>query len=406
MTLVCLRRFATLMLLSLTVGLAPAQSAPPPNPVTTWMAVPDGTGPALPVQTIRQIVRTSAGGTSIRIRLSNLHGAGPLSVGPVHVALRAAGATVQPGSDRALTFNGQPAVTIARGDSAWSDATGMDVPALRELAVSLYLPAGAAASTIHGAGMQTAYIVRGADASAAATLPATETDDSRYFLSDVEVSGGGGAQAIVIVGDSIVDGIGSTADSNVRWPDLLAARLAASATAVGNAGIAGNRILNDGAKPFVGPSALARFDRDALDKPGVRWVILQEGINDITASDMLAAPAQHASAQQIIDGMQALIQRAHQRGIRICGATLLPYGGVKRPFLHTADGEAKRQAVNAWIRDAGKFDAIADFDRLMRDPAHPDRLLPAFDSGDHLHPNDAGYRAMAESIAPIFARQP
>jgi lysophospholipase L1-like esterase len=388
-------RLAILMLFSLACGLAPAA---PPNWVATWMAAPDGAGPALTPLTIRQIIRTSIGGTSVRIRLSNLYGAGPLDIGSAHLALRAGGAAIGPGSDRALTFNGQPAVVIAQGESAVSDAIDMDVTALRELAVSLYLPAGAGRSTIHGAGMQTAYIARGADAGGAAATAFTETDDSRYFLTDVEVAADAGAHAIVIVGDSLADGIGSTSDGNLRWPDLLAARLAPSSAAVLNAGIAGNRLINDGAKPFVGPSMLSRLRRDALDKPGVRWIVLHGGINDISASDMLAAPAQHASAEQIIEGMRTLILRAHEKGVKVGGATLLPYAGVGRPFIHSAEGEAKRLTVNAWIRDAGKFDAVIDFDRLMRDPARPDRLLPAFDSGDHLHPNDIGYQAMARAM--------
>lgn len=391
----CWMRFAAVTLLSLACGLAAAA----PNWVTTWMAAPDGAGPALQAQTIRQVIRASIGGTSVRIRLSNLYGSGPVGIGPVRVAVSAGEAAILPGSDHALTFGGRQAVTIAKGDSVLSDPVDMDVAALQELAVSIYLPAGTGPSTIHGAGMQTAYIMRGADATAATVLAATETDDSRYFLSDVEVAAGAEAHAIVIVGDSIADGIGSTADRHVRWTDLLGARLAASSAAVVNAGIAGNRLLNDAAKPFVGASMLSRLQRDALDKPGVRWIVLHAGINDISASDMLAAPEQQASARQIIDGMQAVIRRAHEAGVKVGGATLLPYGGVRAPFIHSAEGEAKRQAVNAWIRESGKFDTVIDFDRAMRDPAQPARLLPAFDSGDHLHPNDLGYQAMAATLA-------
>ncbi len=395
MKLVCLR-LAAALLLTLTGSMSPSWSAPS-NWVTTWTAAPDSAGPSLPAQTIRQIVRTSVGGGSVRIRLSNLHGAGPVGIGAAHVALRTTGASIAPGSDRALTFNGQPAVTIAKGDSVLSDPVDIDVAPLRELAVSVYLPGGAAVSTIHGAGMQTAYIVRGADATAAPGFTVTETDDSRYFLTDVEVSTGGNARAIVVVGDSIADGIGSKEDANARWPDLLAARLTSSSIAVVNAGIAGNRLLNGPSKPFVGPSALARFQRDALDKPGVRWVVLHEGINDISAGDMLASPAEQVSARQIIDGMRTLIRMAHGQGVKVFGGTLLPYGGVGKPFVHSEAAEAKRQEVNAWIRGSGEFDAVVDFDRVLRDPERPSRLLAAFDSGDHLHPNDRGYRAMAEA---------
>lgn len=401
MKLACPRLTAALLALALTLAgsWAPACAAPTSDWVTTWTAAPDRTGPALQPQTIRQIVRASIGGGSVRVRLSNLHGTGAVSIGAAHVALRTAGPAIEPGSDRALTFNGKPAVTIAGGASVLSDAFEMDVAPLRELAVSLYLPAGAATSTIHGAGMQTAYIVRGADATAAISFAVTETDDSRYFLTDVEVASGRDARAIVVVGDSIADGIGSKDDANARWPDLLAERLTKSSIAVVNAGIAGNRLLNGPSKPFVGPSALARFQRDALDKPGVRWIVLHQGINDISAGDMLASPAEQVSARQIIEGMRTLIRLAHGQGVKICGGTLLPYGGVGKPFVHSEAAEAKRQEVNAWIRGSGELDAVVDFDKALRDPERPSRLLPAFDSGDHLHPNDRGYRAMAEAAA-------
>jgi lysophospholipase L1-like esterase len=404
MKLACPRFTTALLALALTLAgsWASARSATRPDWVTTWTASPDSAGPALPAQTIRQIVRTSVGGGSVRVRLSNLHGTGAVSIGAAHVALRVSGSAIEPGSDRALTFNGKPAVTIAAGDSALSDALDMQVAPLRELAVSLYLPAGAGTSTIHGAGMQTAYIVRGAEATAAINFAGTETDDSRYFLTDVEVTFGANAHAIVVVGDSIADGIGSKDDANARWPDLLAERLTKSSIAVVNAGIAGNRLLNGPSKPFVGPSALARFQRDALDKPGVRWIVLHEGINDISAGDMLASPAEQVSARQIIAGMQTLIRLAHEQGVRVCGGTLLPYGGVGKPFVHSEAAEAKRQEVNAWIRGSGEFDAVVDFDKVLRDPERPSRLLAAFDSGDHLHPNDRGYRAMAEAAAAVL----
>jgi len=370
--------------------------------VSTWAASPDSAGPALPAQTIRQVVRTSVGGTQVRVRLSNLFGTAPLTIQNVHVAVRDGGAAIRPGSGHALTFNGASSVTIPKGASVLSDAAGMDVAPLQELAVSMVLPAGAGVSTIHGAGMQTAYLAPGTDSSAV-VFPAGSTDDSRYFLTEVDVAAAPGTQALVVVGDSIADGIGSTQDRNARWPDVLAQLQ--PGLAVVNAGIAGNRILRDGARPFVGPGTLARFGRDALDKPGVRWIVLAQGINDIVASDMLKDPAQQASGEQIIEGMRTLIRRAHERGVKVWGATLLPFGGVKAPFVHSAAGEAKRQAVNAWIRASGEFDAVLDVDRLMRDPARPDRLLVEFDSGDHLHPNDAGYRAMAEAANVLWEKR-
>jgi lysophospholipase L1-like esterase len=370
--------------------------------VATWGAAPDSPGPPLKAQTLRQIIRTSIGGSSLRIRLSNLFGTAPLSIGPVHVAKHASGSAIKPGTDTALTFDGKPGVTIARGADILSDPVRFPVAALEELAVSLYLPAGTDSSTMHSTAIQTVFITPTGDATAATIFPESETDNSRYFLTDVEVAASADAHGIVVVGDSITDGVGSTEDANARWPDALAARLQANralaSIAVVNSGISGNRILNDGAKPFLGPSLLSRFDRDVLSKPGVRWVLLLAGSNDISATDMLATPKDQVSAQQIIDGMKTLIARAHQKGIKIWGATLLPKAGVKKPFIHSEAGALRRQTVNTWIRTAGAFDAVIDFEQVMRDPAHPDRLLPAFDSGDHLHPNDVGYKAMAAAI--------
>jgi lysophospholipase L1-like esterase len=214
------------------------------------------------------------------------------------------------------------------------------------------------------------------------------------------VAAGAEARTIVAIGDSVTDGHGSGRDHNARWTDAFAERLQAdpalASIAVANAGISGNRLLKDGP---IGPSMLARFDRDVLDKPGLAWVVLDAGLNDIGLSDDPDSPADNVSAQQIIDGMKTLIARAHARGISIIGATLLPYAGAEDPLRYSAAGEAKRQALNAWIRGAGAFDAVVDFEAVTRDPAQPDRLLPAFDSGDHIHPNDAGYQAMAASIS-------
>lgn len=370
--------------------------------VSAWTAPPDSEGPPQKPQTIRQFLRPSLGGSSLRIRLSNLFGKASLTLGPVNVALPATGSATQPGSGHALTFSGQATVTIPAGGSALSDPVSMKVVALQELAISLYLPTEVPASTIHGFGNRTAYLARGADATAAVAFPPGETDDSRYYLTDVEVAAGPGAQTVVAFGDSITDGVGSRLDGYGRWPDALATKLqsdpATASIAVVNAGIAGNRILNDGVDPFVGPSGLGRFDRDALDKPGARWILLLSGSNDISASDMLPLPKDQVSAQQIIEGMKRLIARAHAKGLRIMGATLLPKAGVRKPFVHTEVGAAKRRVLNDWIRSSGAFDAIVDFEQAMRDPARPDHLLPAYDSGDHLHPNEAGYLAMAALV--------
>jgi lysophospholipase L1-like esterase len=366
-----------------------------------WTASPDSAGPPLGKVTLRQIIRTSIGGSSVRIRLSNLFGTAPVTIGPVHLAEHASGSAIKPGTDHAVTFGGKPRATIAKGGDVLSDPIALSVAPLEDLAVSMYLPTRTGSSTFHGVGNDTAFITLTGDATAATRFPAGEVTSSRIFLTDVEVATGNEAQTIAAIGDSITDGVGSTQDKNSRWPDALAARIQAdpalASIGVVDAGIAGNRILHDGATPFVGPSALARIDRDALNKPGVHWLLVMEGINDIAGADMLATPREDVSTQQIIDGMKTLIGRAHKKGIKIYGVTLTPYGGVEWPF-HSAAGEAKRQVVNAWIRHAGAFDAVIDFDQVVRDPAHTDCLLAAFDSGDHLHPNDAGYKAMAASI--------
>jgi lysophospholipase L1-like esterase len=396
-----------LLLCSIAVAL-PARSAPEARWVAAWGAAPDSPGPSFEAQTIRQIVRTSIGGPSVRVRLSNLFGTAPLTIGPVRVARPAGGSAIRPGTDRAVTFGGKPAVTIPKGADALSDPVAFPVAALDEIAVSAYVPVRVETSTMHTTAIQTVYFAP-SDATAATTFPEGATDTSRYFLTDVEVAASADARAVVIVGDSTSDGVGSTEDRNARWPDALAARLQAdpklASIAVVNSGMSGNRILNDAADPFLGPSTLSRFDRDALSKPGVRWILLLQGINDITAAGMLTTPRDQVSAEQIIDGMKKLIARAHAKGIKIWGATLLPRGGTTGPRRHLPAGEAKRQAVNAWIRTSGAFDAVVDFERVVRDPARPDHLQSAFDSGDHSHPNDAGYKAMAESIdLTLFTR--
>jgi lysophospholipase L1-like esterase len=330
-----------------------------------------------------------------------------VTIGPVRIAKHAGESAIRPGSDRALTFGGKPVVSIGKGADVLSDPVPLSVTALEQLAISLYVVDGMA-STWHGVGMQTAYIANG-DVTAATRMAGSETDTSRYFLTDVEVTAGADSRTIVVIGDSITDGVGSTEDANRRWPDALADRIRAdpalAALSVINSGIAGNRLLNDASRPFVGPSLLSRFERDALAKPGVSWIILLSGSNDISAADMLDDPKEKVSAQQIIDGMMQLIERAHARGIKVYGATLLPKAGVQKPFIHTAAAQARRNEVNAWIRGSGAFDAVVDFERLMRDPARPDHLAPAYDSGDHLHPNDAGFKAMADAIDLRFFRE-
>jgi lysophospholipase L1-like esterase len=378
--------------------------------IDSWSAAPDEAGPVLQATTIREVVRTSVGGSSVRIRLSNLYGKGPLTLGPVHIARHAAGSAIEPGSDHALAFDGKPTVTIAKGGTVLSDPLDMPVTALQELAISIYIPMHGAdknPSTIHGVGMERAYLVRGRDDTTAIKLESAKATGSRFFLVDVEVAGSGAAGTVVAMGSSITDGVGSTLEANGRWPDALSVRLqtegAPASMAVINSGVAGNRLLQDAADPFRGQSALGRMERDVLSKPGVRWVILEEGINDIAAISLLGTTRAKVSARQIIEGLQTLVSQAHAKGIKVAGGTLLPYAGITdygtpaHPYF-TAAGEATRQEINKWIRSAGAFDAVADFDQALRDPARPDHLLPAFDSGDHLHPNDAGYKAMANAI--------
>jgi len=395
-----LRRVALGLLLvsATTAGLA----APPADGhwATAWSAPPDTEGPPLQDKTLRQVVRPAIGGTSLRVRLSNLFGTGPLTIGPVHVALQQDGAAIQPGSDHALSFNGRPSVTIPKGDSVLSDALAMDVKALQPLSISLYLPTDTGPSTVHATALQTVFIAPG-NGTAALRLPDGEKDDSRYFLTDIEVASAANAPVLVAFGDSIIEGVGSTLDGDKRWPDQLAARLQAdpahASVSVVNAGIAGNRLLDDAGDNFVGPSGVSRFERDALTKAGVRWVLVSEGVNDIAAASTSPHDPQ-ALARKIIDGMKGLIDRAHAKGIKVLGATLLPHDGAKGLHAGTPAAKAARGAVNEWMRSAGAFDAVVDFDKVVRDPSQPERLLPAFDSGDHLHPNNAGYAAMAAAI--------
>lgn len=370
--------------------------------VASWAAAPVGAGEALSPVTIRQVVRTSLGGAAVRVRLSNLFGSQPLTIGPVRLARHADGVAIQAGTDRAVTFTGLPQVTLPPGGSVLSDAVALPVKALERLSISLYLPQGATAPTVHQVGNQTVYLARGDLTSQSRFEPEGEPDDTRYLLTDLEVATPAGARAFIVLGDSITDGVGSSENADARWPDRLAERLQRepmlASVAVVNAGIAGNRILNDGVAPYRGPSSLSRLQRDVLDRPGVRWMLLLQGGNDISASDRLEAPDQKVSAAQIIEGMQQIIARARAHGVQVWGATLLPRGGTTFPAPPSAEAIAKREAINAWIRESGAFDVVVDFDRVMRDPAQPDRLRPEYDSGDHLHPNDAGYQAMADAI--------
>ncbi len=350
-------------------------------------------------QTLREIVHTSIGGDTVRVRLSNAYGKQTVEIGAVHIALRAKGAGIVPGSDRALTFGGRAAVAIPANAPVISDPVKLSVPARGDLAISIYVPGSAMGGGIHYSAQQTSYVAPG-DLTAAASFPEAGTITSWVFLTGVEVLAPESASAVVAFGDSITDGARSTVDANHRWPDILADRLSARGKkiAVLDAGIGGNRILHDAAANVrFGVNALARFDRDVLAQPGVRYVIVLEGINDLGHAGTSAPDADKVSAEDLISGMRQMIERAHEHGMKIFGATLTPFEGAARGYF-TPEKEAQRKALNQWIRTGGAFDGVIDFEKAVRDPANPDRMLPVYDGGDHLHPGDAGYKAMGEAI--------
>ena len=395
--------FLALLVSASLAGTAVAQSTAPPAShwVGSWGADPAlPNGPEVTNQTIRQVVRLSMGGNAVRIRISNELGTAPLVIGAAHLAKPGEEpGSIDPATDRLLTFGGRPSITIPPGAPAVSDPVALDSKALDRLAVSLFVPRDTGPTATHPLGRATTFLADGGDMTTAATLSNPTTSSARFFLSGVDVQAVGGA-AIVTLGDSITDGYGSTIDADRRWPDVLAERLSQAGIplAVVDAGISGNRILHDMPEAQFGPAAIARFDRDVLAVPGVRTVILMESINDIGHPGSADLPDQKVSAEDIIAGMRQIIDRAHGRGLRILGATLTPYADTVFPGYFTKEGEASRQAVNHFIRDGGAFDGVIDFDAIVRDPAHPDHIAAAYDFGDHLHPNDAGYRKMGESV--------
>ena len=361
--------------------------------VGTWSASPQAASSPVELkgQTIRQIVRVSIGGKRVRVRLSNAFGAGPLVIGAAHVALHSTGGAIAAGSDRMLTFNGSPSTAIPPGALAVSDPVYLQVPDLGDLAVSIYVAGNQVAATEHSVGLQTTYVSAEGDFSGADSLPMTTTTQSLYFLTGVEVDAAKSSKAIVTLGDSITDGYRSTADANKRWPNRLAERLNAqkggSKVAVLNAGITGNRILHD----RDGSNALARLDRDVLVQSGARYLIVLLGINDIGFPGAV-------TVDEIIAGHRQIIDRARAMGLKVYGGTLTPFKAFMSGLYYTDVGEAQRQAVNQWIRTSKAYDAVIDFDKAIRDPRNPSTILPAYDSGDNLHPNDAGYKAMADAI--------
>ncbi|AVR95459.1 SGNH/GDSL hydrolase family protein [Pseudoduganella armeniaca] len=374
---------------------------------TSWYAAPQPAweaGFALPTnvpaqvtgRTVREMLRLSVGGQRLRVVLSNRYGTVPLTVGAASIARPAAAAgTIDSATSRQLTFAGRTTVTIPPGREAVSDAAAFAVAPRERLAISAWYPRKAALTTFHWGAQQTGYIGAG-NMRTAATLPASQQLSGRAFVSTVHVEGSGAT--IVAFGDSITDGNGSTPERDRRWPDALAERL--PGIAVANAGISGARLLAS----KMGVRATERFRADVLDQPGVTAVVLLIGINDIGWPGTPFAPTDAVpTAVQLIAGYRDLIALARSRGVRVIGGTLLPFRGALAgtPFdgYWTPAKETVRQQVNAWIRDGGEFDAVADFDAALRDPGDPQQMMSAYDSGDHLHPGDAGYAAMAEVVA-------
>jgi len=409
-----IRRAVTGALLALAcAGVTAAATAPARAParspawIATWGASPlpptlvatpyAPLSPRFGGQTLRQVVRVSAGGRQVRIRVSNEYGSEPLAIGAVHIAVAGENGTIRPGTDHVLSFSQHPTTIIPPGAAMLTDPVDMDVAALSSLAVSLYLPTETGLCTCHQVGSATGYMSDTGDFTGAEQFPAQSTFLYRAYLTEVEVRTALPASGVVVLGDSLSDGTASTPDANQRWPDRLAERLNARgggkrAWGVVNEGISGNRLLADGA----GQSALARFDRDVLSAPGVRSVIVLLGVNDLgLAFGPQMPPGATLIPENLIAAYRQIIARAHAHGLKVYGATMTPFEGVS---YWSPQGEADREDVNSWIRGAGAFDGMIDFDAVWRDPAHPARIRDGMHAADNLHGSDAGYRALADSI--------
>ncbi|MFE9833948.1 SGNH/GDSL hydrolase family protein [Streptomyces sp. NPDC005551] len=360
----------------------------------TWEAAPSGTVPGLPGATVRNVVHTSVGGSAVRVRISNRLGTAPLRLGSLSVALRKPGATVTAdavaGSLRTATFAGAESALVPAGRDLVSDPVPLRVPAAADLLISVHTPADSGPATYHRAALQTNFLARHGDHTRDENGRAySATLGNWYYVTGVDVFDAPAVGSVVALGDSITDGTGSTFGAHHRWPDRLAERLRGlppgRRLGVLNAGIAGNRLLRAG----VGPDALSRLDADVLSRTGVRALIVLEGVNDLKGTPEQLDPGAFE------DAYRRIVRRAHARGIRVIGATITPYGGHG---AHTRARETARQAVNAVIRTGGLFDAVADFDAAVRDAGRPSRIRPAYDPGDHLHFNDAGMRALADTV--------
>jgi lysophospholipase L1-like esterase len=360
---------------------------------------PPGAPTKVGAQTVRMVARGTAGGTAVRVALSNSFGHPPVRIDAASIARHERGAAIHAGSARELTFGGRAAVELPTGAHIYSDPVEYDVPAQTDLVVSLHIPAEDVITTTHEVGLRTAWLAPG-DQTTTANLRDATAFQSYLWLTGIDVLAPPAAATIAVIGDSVVDGMETTPDADAPWPSSLARRLAAREDmpprAVINMGIAGNRVLRE--TDGMGASALARFDRDVLARPGVRWVVLSEGLNDLFFGFMPGTPAsERATAEDIIVGYRMLIDRAHSHGLRVIGATLLPIGGT---FLLTAELERERQYVNRWIRGSGEFDAVVDLEAATRDPdaAEPATMRTELVSDDGIHPNDAGQQAMAEAF--------
>lgn len=397
----------------MTLGLAASGTAANAEWITSWTAAPQppnpaggpfGPSPSWENRTLRQILRVSAGGEAVRVRLTNAYGESALDIGAARIALLDDNGKEIAGTSRTLTFGGKPTARVSPGAPLLSDAVDLEVPALAKMAVSIYLPGDTGPCTCHLTGLDRLEISPPGDHSAAPFAPETVIAQ-RAFLAAIEVDAPEDAATVAVIGDSITDGVGSTNGADRRWPDILAERLSArsgKAWGVANLGISGNRVISGG----MGESALTRLDRDILSLSGVEKLIVFEGVNDLGIGFARVEEGQQPNffaslggrpitADQIIDGYRQIIERAHAKGIKVYGATIAPYKGAS---YWSEEGEAARRAINEWIVTSGEFDGVLDFAAALSDPADPSRMADGLHMGDFLHGSDAGYRKLAEAI--------